>query len=154
MFYRFASLNLTDLLNNLEGDIKLARTVAASFVDQFLMSLPQAKRTSTAPHTIPDLAYLAVREHRPLSLAAAFETPVAADYQRGGFSLPSRAALSAYAVEMNRLTADRGRIFHGHASVDSEPWAGLGEHHTSFHALNDTAVTAAFSVLGGDGGEA
>lgn len=149
VFYRFASVNLTDLLRNLEGDTKAARTVLASFADQFLMSLPQAKKNSTAPHTLPDLAYLAVRTQRPLSLAAAFETPVTADHH-GGFSAPSRAALAGYARDMNRLTGDRNRTFHGHATITTTaPLDGIGAAHASFPDLIGAAVDAALPE-GGD----
>ncbi|MFF1560980.1 type I-E CRISPR-associated protein Cas7/Cse4/CasC [Streptomyces sp. NPDC058279] len=142
VFYRFASVNITDLLTNLEGDTKAARTVLASFADHFLMSLPQAKKNSTAPHTIPDLAYLAVRSHRPLSLAAAFETPVAAD-RAGGFSAPSRQAMAHYAGQVHRLTGNRHRAFHGHAAISTEPYEQLGSAHGSFAELIDAAVEAA-----------
>ncbi|MFD3680387.1 type I-E CRISPR-associated protein Cas7/Cse4/CasC [Streptomyces sp. NPDC058613] len=147
VFYRFASVNITDLLRNLEGDTKAARTVLSSFADHFLMSLPQAKKNSTAPHTIPDLAYLAVRTHRPLSLAAAFETPVTAD-RAGGFSRPSRAALSGYAGHVHRLTGDRHRLFHGHAGIDPDPYENLGDVHQSYGALLSAAVDTALPEPG------
>ncbi|MGW9375013.1 type I-E CRISPR-associated protein Cas7/Cse4/CasC [Streptomyces xanthophaeus] len=142
VFYRFASVNVSDLVANLEGDAKTARTVLASFAEHFLMSLPQAKKNSTAPHTIPDLAYLAVRSQRPLSLAAAFETPVSAD-RAGGFSAPSREALAHYAGQVHRLTGNRHRPFHGHAGISTEPYAQLGSVHDSFAELIDAAVEAA-----------
>ncbi|MGW6973803.1 type I-E CRISPR-associated protein Cas7/Cse4/CasC [Streptomyces sp. NPDC054952] len=142
VLYRFASVNVSDLLTNLEGDTKAARTVLASFADHFLMSLPQAKKNSTAPHTIPDLAYLAVRSQRPLSLAAAFETPVNAD-RAGGFSAPSRAALAHYAGQVHRLTGNRHRAFHGHATTNTEPYEQLGSVHDSFAELIDAAIEAA-----------
>ncbi|WP_327713736.1 type I-E CRISPR-associated protein Cas7/Cse4/CasC (plasmid) [Streptomyces sp. NBC_00464] len=147
VFYRFASVNLTDLITNLDGDAKAARTVLASFAEQFLMSLPQAKKNSTAPHTVPDLAYLAVRRHRPLSLAAAFETPVRAD-NAGGFSGPSRQALAAYARGIHRLTADAHRPFHGHAAVSGNTLEGIGEEHPSFAGLIEATVDAALTAHG------
>ncbi|NED81539.1 type I-E CRISPR-associated protein Cas7/Cse4/CasC [Streptomyces sp. SID11233] len=146
VFYRYGTVNVTDLLKNLEGDVKAARTVLASFAEHFLMSLPQAKKNSTAPHTLPDLAYLAVREHRPLSLAAAFETPVTAD-RKGGFSKPSRQTLDTYTVNINRLTGDRNRPFHGHTVIDpEEKHLGLGPAHESYHELVEAAVEAAISA--------
>ncbi|MFD8690760.1 type I-E CRISPR-associated protein Cas7/Cse4/CasC [Streptomyces sp. NPDC059651] len=146
VFYRYGTVNVTDLLKNLEGDLKAARTVLASFAEHFLMSLPQAKKNSTAPHTLPDLAYLAVREHRPLSLAAAFETPVTADRQ-GGFSKPSRQALDTYTVNINRLTGDRNRPFHGYTIIDpAERPKGLGTAHESYHQLVEAAVETAISA--------
>ncbi|MDF3292366.1 type I-E CRISPR-associated protein Cas7/Cse4/CasC [Streptomyces silvisoli] len=147
VFYRFATVNVTDLLKNLDGDDKQARTVLASFADQFLMSLPQAKKNSTAPHTIPDLAYAAVRTQRPVSLAAAFETPVSAD-RFGGFSGPSRTALAQYVRDINRLTGDRNRPFHGHAGIPDEALPGLGEMHQSYPALIEAAVDAALPEAG------
>jgi CRISPR system Cascade subunit CasC len=148
VFYRYATVNVTDLVKNLEGDRKSARTVLGSFAEHFLMSLPQAKKNSTAPHTLPDLAYLAVREHRPLSLAAAFETPVAAD-TAGGYAKPSRAALAWYARNINRLTGQRHRPFHGHATIaPDEQLDGLGDAHDSFDALIEAAVAAALPDTG------
>ncbi|MFF6956155.1 type I-E CRISPR-associated protein Cas7/Cse4/CasC [Streptomyces sp. NPDC008317] len=147
VFYRFATVNITDLLKNLDGDHKTAREVLASFAEQFLMSLPQAKKNSTAPHTLPDLAYLAVRTRRPVSLAAAFETPVAAD-RSGGFSTPSRQALATYAQDINRLTGDRDRPFHGHAGVSRDPFDGLGTVHDSYPGLVKAAVEAALPESG------
>ncbi|GHB72500.1 type I-E CRISPR-associated protein Cas7/Cse4/CasC [Streptomyces xanthochromogenes] len=142
VFYRFATVNIADLVTNLDGDTKAAHTVLASFADQFLMSLPQAKKNSTAPHTIPDLAYVAVRTQRPLSLAGAFEAPVAAD-GAGGFAGPSRNALAEYAAALNRLTGERNRPFHGHASITPQPLEGLGTRHDSFPGLIDAALQAA-----------
>ncbi|MFF5488787.1 type I-E CRISPR-associated protein Cas7/Cse4/CasC [Streptomyces virginiae] len=150
VFYRFATVNVTDLLKNLEGDTKAARTVLGSFAEHFVMSLPQAKKNSTAPHTIPDLAYLAVRTHRPLSMAAAFETPVTAN-RGGGFSGPSRDALAEYAGQVHRLTGDRNRPFHGHAGVNAEPYENLGDAHQSYDGLIAAAVDAALPETG-DGG--
>lgn len=62
------------------------------FIEAFVLSLPEAKKTVTAPHTIPDLVHLTVRQDRPLSHAAAFEQPVTAD-RSGGFAAPSRQVL-------------------------------------------------------------
>ncbi|QDY80354.1 type I-E CRISPR-associated protein Cas7/Cse4/CasC [Streptomyces qinzhouensis] len=151
VFYRYATVNVADLVTNLDGDADAARTVLTSFAEHFLYSLPQAKRTSSAPHTLPDLAYLAVRKHRPISLAAAFETPVTA--HNGGFSQPSRTALAKYTENINRLTGNRGRDFHGHAAINpDEQLAGLGESHTSYDTLISTAVDAAFPATSGDAG--
>ncbi|MFG2950488.1 type I-E CRISPR-associated protein Cas7/Cse4/CasC [Streptomyces adustus] len=148
VFYRYATVNVADLVKNLEGDTKAARTVLSSFAEHFLLSLPQAKRNSTAPHTLPDLAYLAVREHRPLSLAAAFETPATADTQ-GGFSKNSRTQLATYAQSINRLTGDRSRRFHGHATIaPDEHLAGLGTEIDSYDQLIEAALDAALPQSG------
>ncbi|WP_280119029.1 type I-E CRISPR-associated protein Cas7/Cse4/CasC [Streptomyces albofaciens] len=126
-----------------------ALAALAPIVVQVLkVSLPRAKRNSTAPYTLPDLAYLAVREHRPISLAAAFETPVTAD-GRGGFSPASRTALASYATQINRLTGQRRRRFHGHTTIaPDEQLAGIGDAHDSFDQLTQAAVDSALPAPG------
>lgn len=155
VFYRYATINIDDLKDNLAGDVQTARETVAAFADHFLMSLPQAKRTSSAPHTLPDLAYLAVRERRPVSFAAAFETPVRAD-QDGGFSAPTRTAMDAYARDITRLIGTRRLRKHGHTTVSGRAGAGqegyahLGRRHDSFESLMDMAVNAAFGASEAD----
>src|SRR5690606_29892918 len=81
-FYRFATVDLKELTKNLSEDSDTALAAARELIGQFLLSfiesLPQAKKNSTAPHTIPHLVHVAVRSDRPLSFAAAFEEPVRA----------------------------------------------------------------------------
>ncbi|SDD87764.1 CRISPR system Cascade subunit CasC [Glycomyces harbinensis] len=141
VFYRYGCLNLDDFLKNLGGDRETAARAAASFADHFLMSLPQAKKNSTAPHTLPDLAYLTVRDRRPISFAAAFETP-ARPMRGGGIAEPSRDAFNAYAADVARLTAGRGLLFGGHASVGDRTFEHLNERFDSYEALIDAAVLA------------
>ncbi|MFG3200385.1 type I-E CRISPR-associated protein Cas7/Cse4/CasC, partial [Streptomyces sp. NPDC048208] len=90
--------------------------------------------------------YLAVRAHRPISLAAAFETPVAPD-ERGGFSRTSRAALAEYATQINRLTGHRNRRFHGHTTIDpAERLTGVGDALDSYDELVEAAVEGALPM--------
>lgn len=148
VFYRYTSVNIEDLVRNLDGDRKTAREALTVFADEFVSALPQAKRTSTAPHTLPDLLYAAVRKRRPLSLAAAFETPVRAD-AAGGYSEPSRLALNAYTRDINRLTGPRNRLFHGHATVTTKQrLAHLGKAQESFEDLISSAIEAALPEAG------
>jgi CRISPR system Cascade subunit CasC len=138
-FYRYASVNLADLTDNLDGDTALAGDLAAAFLSTFITAMPGAKKNSTAPFTLPDLAYIAVRADRPVSLAAAFEAPVRAQY--GSFALRSRQELDHYAGQIYRLLGDDGRIFHGHAAVqDKDELAHLGSSFDSYRALVDAAV--------------
>ncbi len=142
-FYRFATINVDDLLKNLSGDRKRAEELLRLFAEAFVMSLPQAKKNSTAPHVIPDLAYFAVRDRRPISLAPAFEQPVRG--VDGGLAAPSRRALADYVAAVDRLTDGRGRVAHGHASIEDRPIEHLGDHHQSFTALIEATVAAALA---------
>ncbi|MER6094153.1 type I-E CRISPR-associated protein Cas7/Cse4/CasC [Streptomyces bluensis] len=145
VLYRYATVNLTELTHNLGGDHEQARHLLGLFADSFLLSLPQAKKTSTAPHTVPYLAHYAVRDRRPVSYAAAFEQPVKAT-RDGGYTQPALTALAQHAGALNRLIGTRRLIAHGHTidtSIHPKPIEHLGTHHTSFEDLTDALTAAA-----------
>ncbi|MGW9191290.1 type I-E CRISPR-associated protein Cas7/Cse4/CasC [Streptomyces rubiginosohelvolus] len=146
-FYRYATIDLRDLARNIGDRPEELRELTAAFISSFILSLPQAKKNSTAPHTIPDLAHISVRTDRPLSYAAAFESPVTAAGQ-GGYAAPSRTTLSGYAEEANRLLGTGGILHAGWAGLDAKDLDGLGTRHTSFDALIDTALTHALATGG------
>lgn len=140
-FYRYASVNLQDLADNL-GDAATAVELTSAFLSAFITAMPQAKKNSTAPFTVPDLAYIAVRADRPVSLASAFEAPVRAPLD-SGYADSSRRQLADYAGRIFRLLGDRGLIYHGHASIDDKGLEQLGENRPSFDALIAAAVDRA-----------
>lgn len=142
VFYRFTSVNITELLTNTGGDHDKAFTLLALFTDVFLTTLPDAKKNSTAPFTLPDTVHYAVRERRPVSYAPAFHHPVKAD-RAGGHLHPTRTALSAYAGTLNTLLGTRRLIDSGYASAAAHGLDHLGTRHTSFEDLIDAAVKAA-----------
>ncbi|MEE1821653.1 type I-E CRISPR-associated protein Cas7/Cse4/CasC [Streptomyces sp. BE20] len=144
VFYRYATVDLADLARNLGDDQASARELAAGFAEAFLLSLPRAKKTATAPHTIPDLAHVAVRSDRPLSYAAAFEQPVRS-HTDGGYAAPSREALARYALAAHRLLGGRGSLYSGWASLEDKDLEGLGARADSFPALIDTALDVAYA---------
>lgn len=143
VFYRYATVDLADLARNLGDDHTAARELAEGFAEAFVLSLPRAKKTATAPHTIPDLVHIAVRSDRPLSYAAAFEQPVRS-HDHGGYAVPSRAALARYAGAANRLLGKRGVMAAGWASVEEKDLEGLGARAESFPDLIDAALDVAF----------
>ncbi|TXL84735.1 type I-E CRISPR-associated protein Cas7/Cse4/CasC [Streptomyces sp. IB2014 016-6] len=143
IFYRYATLNITDFTRNLRGNTDGLKELIELFTWHFIMSLPQGKKTSTAPHTVPDLVHYAVRDSRPISYSAAFEQPVKAA-PSGGYTAPARQALADYATTINRLVGTRRRIAHGHtASTPLTPQ--LGTHHDSFEDLAEACATAALT---------
>ncbi|MFI2360422.1 type I-E CRISPR-associated protein Cas7/Cse4/CasC [Streptomyces anulatus] len=146
-FYRYATIDLRDLARNIGDRPEELRELTAAFLSAFILSLPQAKKNSTAPHTIPDLAHISVRTDRPLSYAAAFESPVTAAGQ-GGYAAPSRTTLSGYAEEANRLLGTGGILNAGWAGIDAKGLDGLGTRHTSFDTLIDTVLTHALASGG------
>jgi CRISPR system Cascade subunit CasC len=142
ILYRYATVNLTELIRNLNGDHDQALRLLALFTEMFIESLPQAKKTSTAPHTLPHLVHYAVRDRRPVSYAAAFEQPVK-PAPGGGYTFPAVQALSTHADALGRLLGGRRRIAHGYATYQNTPVDHLGTPHTSFEELTDALTEAA-----------
>ncbi|MGW2786658.1 type I-E CRISPR-associated protein Cas7/Cse4/CasC [Streptomyces populi] len=142
VLYRYATVNLTELTRNLGGDEKQALHLLTLFTQAFIESLPQAKRTSTAPHTLPHLVHYTVRDRRPVSYAAAFEHPVK-QAPGGGYTLPAVQALSHYAHSLDQLLGQRRRIAHGYATFQKTPVDHLGTRHASFEDLTDALTAAA-----------
>ncbi|GAA0439773.1 type I-E CRISPR-associated protein Cas7/Cse4/CasC [Streptomyces luteireticuli] len=142
VFYRFATVNITELINNLGGDTTTALELTEQFTSSFIMTMPKGKKTSTAPHTIPDLVHYAVRDRRPISYGAAFEQPVKPQPQ-GGYTTPARTTLADYAATIDRLVGTRRRIAHGHADTTGTPTEHLGTYHHSYDDLAATCATAA-----------
>ncbi|MGW4937056.1 type I-E CRISPR-associated protein Cas7/Cse4/CasC [Streptomyces sp. NPDC004166] len=142
VIYRYTTVNLAELTRNLDGDAEQALHLLSLFAEAFIDVMPQAKKTSTAPHTMPHLVHYAVRDRRPVSYAAAFEQPVKRAHG-GGHTLPAVQALSQYAGSLNRLLGTRRRIAHGYATFQDTPIDHLGTEHASFDDLVDALTQAA-----------
>ncbi|MFF8676190.1 type I-E CRISPR-associated protein Cas7/Cse4/CasC [Streptomyces sp. NPDC015242] len=147
-FYRFATVDLNELVKNLSDDsdiaLDAARELAGQFLLSFIESLPQAKKNSTAPHTIPHLVHVAVRSDRPLSFAAAFEEPVRSA-GHGGFVARSVESIDAYAKAANTLLGPDRVLHAAHASLQFDKLEHLGERHSSFKALVTATVDYALA---------
>jgi CRISPR system Cascade subunit CasC len=94
VFYRYASLNITQLEKNL-GGVPRARVldIAAHVLHMLATEVPSAKQQSFAAHNLADLAFVSVSD-QPISLANAFEAPVKA--AGDGFLKPSVDAFHDY----------------------------------------------------------
>jgi CRISPR-associated protein Cas7/Cse4/CasC, subtype I-E/ECOLI len=142
-FYRYATVDLRDLAGNIGDDPQAARELLAPFLGAFIESLPQAKKNSTAAHTIPGLVHISVRTDRPLSYAAAFEKPVRAATE-GGYAAASVEQLATYAQAANQLLGTGRVLNHGWASVDTKDLTGLGNRRDSFDDLITDALNTAY----------
>lgn len=145
VLYRYIVLDLHELHTKLGNDLADTRELATALARAALLSLPHAKKNSTAPNTIPHLAHLTVRGDRPVSYAAAFEQPVHAA-RSGGHSEPSVEALNNYATAVNTLLDTDGLLHSAHATLSAAEADGLGERVPSFEALIDTALDSALRV--------
>jgi CRISPR system Cascade subunit CasC len=84
-FYRYANVNLDQLIHNLQGDRDPALRAVEAFLRAFIYALPSGKQNAFAAHSLPGFIAILVRaDSGPRNLAAAFEKPV---YPRDGKSL-------------------------------------------------------------------
>ncbi|PPC75070.1 type I-E CRISPR-associated protein Cas7/Cse4/CasC [Pokkaliibacter plantistimulans] len=102
VFYRYASVNLSQLQENLGGvSREKALELAAHLAHMLATEVPNAKQRTFAAFNPADLVMVNFSDV-PVSLANAFESPVKAD---NGYLQPSVKALTAY---WNRVAAGYG----------------------------------------------
>ncbi|RKN10997.1 type I-E CRISPR-associated protein Cas7/Cse4/CasC [Streptomyces radicis] len=148
-FYRFATIDLPELASNIGDDIESIRELTGAFLAAFVESLPQAKKNSTAPHTIPGVIHLAVRSDRPLSFAAAFEKPVAST-RGAGFEAPSVDQMTKYAGAANKMLGNGRLLASGWVSVGHDDLENLGE---QYEGISDLVEAVLRDALGEKRGE-
>jgi CRISPR system Cascade subunit CasC len=95
VFYRYASLNIGQLQENLGGAAReKALEIAAHVLQMMATVVPSAKQQSFAAHNLADLALVSFSDI-PVSLANAFEQPVS-QKSGSGYRGPSITALHDY----------------------------------------------------------
>lgn len=145
-FYRYASVNVSELTRNLEGDQEAAVTLLRAFLAEFAVNVPTAKSRSTAPYTPPALVHYTVRTDQPVSLAGAFEAPVSA-YNGSGWTAPSIAALDQHAGAVTAFFGNRHlrAAAHTGTATSLESVTHLGEHIAPLDDLVDRITAAALA---------
>ncbi len=95
VFYRYASLNLGQLQENLGGATReKALEIASHLLHMLATVVPSAKQQAFAAHNLADLALVSFSD-LPISLANAFEKPIR-PHNGSGFREPSIKALHSY----------------------------------------------------------
>jgi CRISPR system Cascade subunit CasC len=75
-YYRFASVGMHLLAENLSGSWSAAVAALDAFVEGFVLSIPSGHQNSFGHRTRPALVAAVVREGQPVNLVTAFEAPV------------------------------------------------------------------------------
>jgi CRISPR system Cascade subunit CasC len=132
-YYRYATLNIRDLAKNLGGDASTALEVAAAWLRTMPTTIMPAKASTTAPHTLPSLMYVAVRTDRPVSLAGAFETPIPAT--ANGYVPASIQALDQHAAATTAFLGASALADHAHAALVPVDTPNLGDRITGLDEL-------------------
>ncbi|MFL4909462.1 type I-E CRISPR-associated protein Cas7/Cse4/CasC [Streptomyces sp. MMS24-I2-30] len=146
-FYRYATINVDELLHNLDNDQGMARELIQAFLTEFARHVPTAKKNSTAPFTPPAMVHITVRTDQPMNLAGAFEAPVTAD-DTSGWTIPSITALDQHAAAVNRFLGDERLLTAAHSgTADLTGVTALGTHiprlDTLVTTITETALTPA-----------
>jgi len=76
-FYRYAVVDATKLLKNLQGDQDLTLAALEAFTQAKVRAVPTGKQNTFAAHNMPAFVGVCLRHAAPLNLANAFEKPVA-----------------------------------------------------------------------------
>lgn len=108
-FYRYAAIDWGQLVENLAGDVGLARKTVRAFLSAMAKAIPTGKQNAFAAQTPPSLILAVVRDdEQAWSLANAFEKPMNA---RGNKSIlhQSIMALDDHWHELNQIYGDPER---------------------------------------------
>ncbi len=101
-FYRYATVDMHQLLENLNGEKDLTLKTLRAFLKGFIEARPSGKQNTFAAHTLPDAIIVVIRKQsQPLSLANAFEAPVRPE--AGGIVKPSIRALFDEWKDLNTM---------------------------------------------------
>jgi len=108
-YYRYANVDLRQLLENLGGNEALARIALRAFLQAAVESIPSGKQNTFAAHNPPSFVMSVVRDRAPWSLANAFVKPIA---PRGETDLVagSVAALDGYWDRLTTMYGDGGIV--------------------------------------------
>lgn len=99
--YRYAAVNLDQLVKNLGDDRELACKGVAAFLRASAMAIPSGKQNTFAAHTLPEFIGVAVHNTQPISLANAFQKPVWHRDHENGLAAASVEKLQNH---LNKLT--------------------------------------------------
>lgn len=106
-FYRYAVIDAGKLLKNLKEDKDLALSAIEAFAQAMARAIPTGKQNTFAAHNPPSFVGVVLRGGGPLSLANAFERPIAPRSDQSLTSL-SVAALASYEDELAKAYGNGG----------------------------------------------
>ncbi|HIB68182.1 MAG TPA: type I-E CRISPR-associated protein Cas7/Cse4/CasC, partial [Phycisphaerales bacterium] len=101
-FYKYFSLHVDGLLENLDGSKEVAQTVIPAFLEAALVTTPSGKQNTFAAHNLPSAVLVEARPHpQPVSYANAFEKPIRGG--QDGLVTESVKALVSHVEKVNRI---------------------------------------------------
>lgn len=121
--YRYATVNVAGLQENLAGDAEAAVRAVEAFVAAFVTSMPTGKRNTFANRTAPDCVVVALRTDQPLNLVGAFEDAIESE---AAHVRPSVEALVGHFQGVGGLLGAPERVFVARSSDRADHVDALG----------------------------
>ncbi|MEU7754283.1 type I-E CRISPR-associated protein Cas7/Cse4/CasC [Micromonospora sp. NPDC049171] len=137
--YRFATLNVQHLAQNLENDQEAALAAARAFLRAFVTSMPTGHQNTFAHRTVPSLVSYLVRTDQPVNLVSAFEQPIRS---RDGIAAK---AVVRLAEELNHTSTAWGLTPLAKATV-YDPASNLTAISPNNRGANATSLEQAFGT--------
>lgn len=106
VFYEYANVNLDLLVNNLGGDVALARKAVAGLIEAMAVANPKGKQHSTAARARTGYMRVEVGDKAPRNLANAFLRPVRPNNDEADLLKLSVKELKAEAEALDRAFGD------------------------------------------------
>ncbi|MCF3096527.1 type I-E CRISPR-associated protein Cas7/Cse4/CasC [Aeromonas australiensis] len=103
-FYRYAALDVSKLLQNLQDDKELTASAIEALIQSMVRAIPTGKQNSFAAHNLPEFIGVSLRKS-PLNLANAFERPVQPRHDKS-LTEQSVAALGEYESKLAPVYGD------------------------------------------------
>lgn len=125
-FYRYANLDLGQLLANLAGHEDLARQAVEAYVRAAIAAVPTGKQNSSAAHNPPSFVLAVLRTDALWNLANAFVRPVRPDMGAGDLVERSIAALDAYWGRLSKVYGQAGVVGKWCLTLEDTELANLG----------------------------
>ncbi|VXD06288.1 Type I-E CRISPR-associated protein Cas7/Cse4/CasC [Enterobacterales bacterium 8AC] len=103
-FYRYAALDVSKLLQNLQDDKELTASAIEALIQSMVRAIPSGKQNSFAAHNLPEFIGVSLRKS-PLNLANAFELPILPRHDKS-LTEQSVAALGEYESKLAPVYGD------------------------------------------------
>ena len=151
-FYRYATIDLDQLKENLSGDTDLADKAVEAFLRASVSALPTGKQNSMAAHNPPDAIFAVVRQSgTPVSLANAFCKPVRPGYD-SDLMAASIKEMDTYWGNLTKIYGTEGVAVKAICTIPDVELKSLSDaQKDSFEAVVETVMDA---LKGASNGEA
>jgi len=147
--YRYATVAVHQLVENLGGARDAAVDAVQRFVDGFVRAMPTGHQNAFAHRTLPDAVVVVARDDQPVNLVSAFEEPVRSS---NGYMAASLRALVDELEQVERRWGRQPRLvastYRSDDSADSGVASTLGPSTPFDDLLAATATTVQAHLAG------